>query len=118
MLILRRQRLGGVDHEQRHVGARDGADGAHHAVLLDRAFDVPGAPYAGRVDEEDLLALVLEQRVRGVAGGARHLRDQHAREAQQGIEQRRLAHVGPAHDGETQGVALILRLFDHGQVRD
>ncbi len=113
MLILRRERFGGIDDQGDHVGARDGANGPHHAVLLDRPLDVAAPPDAGRIDQHNLLPVMVEERIRGVAGRPRHLRDHDALETQQGVEKRRLAHVGPPHDGQPQR-HIVLLLFSIG----
>ncbi len=53
---------------------------------------------ARRVDDAELLAVPLQERVDRVARGARHLRDDHPVLAQQPIDERRLARVRAADD--------------------
>jgi hypothetical protein len=54
----------------------------------------------GRVDGDEALAVLLEQHVHGVAGGAGDLADDHAFLPRQLVDQGRLAGVALADDGE------------------
>ena len=64
------------------------------------------APHAGGVDEHDRPVLGLDERVDRVAGGARHVVHDRAVLADEPVEQRALADVGPADDRDTGRVAL------------
>jgi hypothetical protein len=65
-----------------------------------RARHLAGATDAGRVDDAELLLVPLQDRVDRVPRGARHLADDHPLFLEQPVDQRRLADVGPADDGD------------------
>ena len=92
--------LGGVDDEQGDVGPVDGLQGPHQRVVLGALVDARLAAHAGGVDEADGPVGGLDDGVDGVAGRARQVVDDRALVADQPVEQRRLAHVGPADDGD------------------
>src|SRR5690606_17683800 len=80
-------------------------DPVHHAV---HGAAVTGLE-AGRVDEDELLGIAREHAVYAVPGRLRLARDDGKLGADQGIGQRRLADVGPAHHGH-EAAAKGLRL--------
>src|SRR5262245_11621898 len=63
---------------------------------------------SGRVDEPKRKALDDGVRFNGIAGRARNLRDNRALGAEQRVEERRLASVGPARDDEQRPFAQSL----------
>ena len=69
--VLGGHALDGVDDQGRHVGAFDRAQRPQHAKLLDAPLDPAAAADAGRVDQQDGLAVVLDQGVDRVAGRTR-----------------------------------------------
>ena len=91
----------GVDHHDHDLGLTDGP----LALLADLGVELAaaGQPTAG-VDQHEGLALPLGLDLLAVAGDARALLDDGLAPADDAVHQRRLAHVGAAHDG------------DHGQV--
>src|SRR5205823_7466918 len=88
----------GIDHEQDRVGLVHGdldvfADGPGEALV--RAGGEPG-----RVDDRELTPVPLHVAVQAIARRTGNtLGDGHGG-ADQAVEQRGLAHVGPAHDGD------------------
>ena len=62
----------------------------------------PGRRMPGRVDDAEAAAMPRQQRVDRVARRARHVADQHALLPQQPVDQRRLADVRPADDGDAR----------------
>jgi hypothetical protein len=93
-----------VDDQHRDVGATQGL------LAADRhpALEVLGglAADAGGVDEDERTAPELEADVDRVARGARLVGDDDPLLAEQRVDDARLAHVGPAHDGDADG-ALV-----------
>ena len=104
--VAARDALLRVDHERRHVGARDLALGHHHRELLRGLGDLAAPANAGGVDQQQATApLAQERRVERVARGAGHRGDQRALHAEQPVHQRRLADVRAADDRERGQVA-------------
>ncbi len=69
-LILLGDTHGGVDDEQRHVGAVDGAQAANHGVVLDVLVHGAFLANARGVDHAVVLAVTLDDGVDGIARGA------------------------------------------------
>ncbi len=111
LLVLLGDALGGVDHEQAHVGLVDGAQPAHEAVVLDVLVDEVALAHAGRVDEAVALALALDHDVERVARCAGDVGDDRAVLARKAVGDRGLAHVRAADDGDAQGVGGVLGLL-------
>ena len=99
-LVLGGDPDGGVDDEQGDVGAVDRLQGPDERVVLGALVDLRPAAHPGGVDEPDGPVLGLHHRVDGVAGGARQVVDHRPLLADQAVEERRLADVGPADDGD------------------
>ena len=95
-LVLVGHALGGVDDEQGGVGPVDGLQGPHQRVVLGALVDLRLAPHPGGVDEAQRPVVGLDHGVDGVAGRARHVVHDRALVADEPVEQRRLADVGPA----------------------
>ena len=100
--VLRGQPVDGVDDQDGHVRAADGTQRANRREALRRrtAGDLAAAAHAGRIDQPHRDAVPVERGVDGVARGARDVADDGALLAQQRVEQRALADVGTAHDGD------------------
>jgi len=81
-----------------------GALRAQRRVVLDRVRDLRLAPHAGGVDEDQLAALRPSAACRSRRAWCRRLPDDHALLAEEAVHQRGLADVGPADDGEADGV--------------
>ena len=102
-----------VDHQQRHVAAADGGNGAQHAValqglILHRAF----AADAGGIDDVVAAAvLAFKVRVDGVARGAGNIADHHALLAKQAVGQAAFAHIGATHQRQLDFVQAVFVLF-------
>ena len=96
----------GVHDEDHHVGVLDRLEGLHHRELFHRLEDLAAAPHASGVDQGVLLLVALERDVDAVAGGAGLVVDDHPLFAEHAVDQGRLAHVGPADDGDLDPVLL------------
>ena len=122
-LVLRRDALRGVDHQQRDVRVVDRPQGTDHGVVLGGVVDPAAAAHAGGVHEHDRPVRGVHQGVDGVAGGARHVVDHAAVLAHQPVEQGALAHVGAADDGHTRRRHVVrppqlLAVLVHGDAVD
>ena len=100
-LVLRRDALGGVDHQEGDVRIVDRPQGTDHRVVLGGVVDAAAAAHAGGVHEHDRPIGRVHQRVDGVPGGAGHVVHHAAVLAHQPVEQGALAHVGATDDGHT-----------------
>ncbi len=96
--ILVRDVLTRVHHQHDDVGFLYRLERLHDGKLLDRLEHLSLAPQSGRVHEGVVPAIALEGHLDRVAGGAGHVEGDHPLLAQQGIDQRALAHVGPPDD--------------------
>ena len=114
VLVLRQHPGRGVDDEEDGVRALHRMDAAHQAVAFDLVAVGRLAPNACGVDQDDGDSVVDELGVDGVARCARHRADQGPLVAEQGVEQRRLADVRPAHDREPVGL-LVGGRFEIGR---
>ncbi len=96
----------GVHRQHREVAFADTALGAHQPELVNRGLDLAAMFQPGGVDQDirDLLfaAHEGERDIDRVAGGARDLADDGAVALQDGVDQRGLAGVWPADDGDPQ----------------
>ena len=97
-----------ADHE-RDVGALRRALGAEHRVVLDGLLDLGLAADARGVDEAQAAAVDLELGVDRVARGARDVGDDHALAAEEGVDERGLAHVRAADHREADEVLVLGR---------
>src|SRR5262249_11132278 len=92
-----------VEEEQHRVGPADGTLGAVHAVKLNVGAGALRAADAGRVDGDEDLAVSLEADIDAVARGPRHLANDDALGLGQAVDERALARVAPADDGQLHG---------------
>ncbi len=76
------------------------AERAQLRVVLDPLPLLALAPQAGRVDEQEGAVVALQHRVDRVARRAGDVRDDHALLADERVQERRLAHVRAAEDGD------------------
>ena len=79
-----------------------GAHGSDDAVLFYAGAYLAASPDAGCVYEQHIEAVVLDQGVYGVAGGARYVADDGAGFAGERVEQHGLADVRASDDGKAQ----------------
>ena len=93
-------RHGGVDEEPDHVGPLDALGYADRAVKLDIIGHLGLLADAGRVDQDQRLAVLFDPNVHGVAGGARDFADDHALRAADGIDRGAFAGVAFTHQGD------------------
>ena len=108
LLVLFGNAHGGVDDEQRHVGAVDGAQAADHRVVLDVLVHGALLADARGVDHAVVLAVALHDGVDGVARGAGNVGHDRAVGAQDAVEQRGLTGVGAADDGHVQRIGELI----------
>ena len=108
MLVLLRDAVKGIDHQQGDVRPLDGPNGAQHAVFLHAPLYLAAAPHAGGVDQGQGRAMPENVRVNGVAGGTGKGADNGALLAQQTIEQAALADVGAPRDGDFEHIVVIV----------
>ena len=92
--------FGHIDHEDDHVRFADRAGGRADHVLPQRIL---GRVNARRVDEDDLRGLAGENAQDAIARGLRLGRDDGNLLAQQRVQQRGLAHVRLADNGDKAG---------------
>ena len=104
--VLGGETLDRVDHEDRDVGPRDCLQGAEGGVALGcrPGGDLAAPPDAGGVDQDDLAAAPLEGRVDRVAGRARDLGHDRPILPEEAVEERRLADVRAADEGDRGGL--------------
>lgn len=108
LLVLLGDAYGGVDDEQRHVGAVDGTQAADHGVVLDVLVHGALLANARGVDHAVVLAVALDHGVDGIARGAGNVRHDGAVGSQDAVEQRRLTGVGAADDSDVQRVGEFI----------
>ena len=106
-LVLMGDALGGVDDEQRGVGPVDGLEGPHQRVVLGALVDLRPCGASPPCRRSGWAPRRVDDGVDRVAGGARQVVDDGAVVADEPVEQRRLADVGTAHDGDTGDVVLV-----------
>ena len=111
-LVLVGQTDRAVDHEQRHVGAVDGAHRTDEAVVLHVLVNLAFAAQARRVNDAVLLAVVNNHRVDGVARGARHVRDDGAVVVGEAVGERGLARIRAADDGDVDDVLVVFFILE------
>ncbi len=100
--------LGGVQQQQHDVGGLDGLQGLDHRELLDGLEHLALAPQACGVDELELLPVALEGHGDRVPRRAGHVEGDEAFLAEPGVDERGLAHIGPAGDGQADGLVLAV----------
>ena len=118
--VLLGDRLRTVHDDDADLGALDGAGGAQARVVLVARRLLDPLADAGGVDEPPHPTAELDELVDGVDGGAGHVVHDDPVGLGQLVEQRRLADVGPADDGDAAGSAdLAVRLGGRfGQCRE
>ena len=104
LLVLLGDTLGGIQHHYREVAALDRLVGAVDAEKFNRVLNAPALPYARRVDQvvllPDAVGFDLERYVDCVARGSGDFTDNHPLRLGKRVDDRRLAHVGSADDGD------------------
>ena len=108
--ILPFDRHRGIDQHDDAIGKADGAQRIRHREFFDLALNLRLAADAGRVPQLDVASAIFPVGVNGIAGDAGLGPRQHAFFAQHGIDQRGLAGVGLADDGQPQGPRRFLFL--------
>ena len=98
--VLVGQTLPGVEHQDHDMGTFDGLQGLYRAELLHRLGDAPAPPDAGRIDQLIGLTIPLDAHADRVPGRPRLVEGKHAFLAENSVDQRRFAHVGPSDDSQ------------------
>ena len=98
--VERADAFGRVDHEQRDVGVFEMLARHDDGKLLGHQVRLALAANARRVDKAKTLPVALDDLVDRIASGAGDRRDDRARGSRELIQQRRLADVGMADDGD------------------
>ena len=101
--------LGRVDEDDGHLGLLERGLGAQRGVEVGAPGLVHAAPDAGGVDEAPGLATQLDHLVDRVAGGAGDVVDDDPLVADQLVEHRALADVGPAEQRDPARTATLGR---------
>ena len=99
MSILGGHRLGGIHHQNGHMGPTNRPHGPHDAIFFDPDVDVPTLTNARRIDQNDALPSksISVSVVSRVVPGMR--RDERPVFLQNGIEQAGFTHVRPSDQG-------------------
>jgi len=92
--------FGGVEDEEADVGGLEMLAGHDDGQLFGHETGLALATDSSGVDETEVVRAASDDFVDCVAGGAGDGRDDGARAAGEGVEQRRLADVGTADDGD------------------
>ena len=100
-----------VDHEEAKVGALDALDGLIDGENLHRFVDLSLLPDAGGIDEDVVVLIDRAADVQRVACRAGDLAHDGALFAENGIDDRGLARVGPSNDGQFERTGVSLQ-FD------
>ena len=96
-----------IEHQDHDVGILDRLQGLHHRELLRRLVDLAAAAQAGGVDQRVGPPAALELDVDAVAGRAGLVEGDDALLAEEGVDQRGLADVGPADDGDLRSASPV-----------
>ena len=102
--------VGGVGHHDDDVGLFDCLQGFDDGELLDHFADAIAAADTGGVDQLVFAAVALNAHADGVARGASHFAGEQACIAQQAVDQRGLARVGAADDGDADDAVEVFKL--------
>src|SRR5205823_2518775 len=104
--------LAGIADDKRHVGALSRALGAKLRVVIDSARHLRPAPETRRVHEHDPSSVDVELGVDRVPRRTRLLVNDHALLPEKGVDERRLANVGPADNREANDVLRLGRRLE------
>ncbi len=115
LAVQRRQALAGIDDKHDHRGRVDGRLDLFLDVL-GQIVDVVDA-HAARIDQLDEALAELGKVRDAIAGHAGGRIDDGQPLAGQPIEKARLAHIGPAHDGDLRNTHFFLLLFGSSRSR-
>ncbi len=108
MKVLLDQAVLGIDHDDGDLATLNGLLGAHDAVFLDPFLDLPRSPDTSRIDENEFFLAMGERRIDSVSCGARHFAFDNAALTEDLVHEGRLAHVGPADDGDAQSFGILV----------
>src|SRR5579883_555334 len=101
--------LGGIEHQQHHVGHADVPAGHDHAQLFGHGFGLALAADARGVDEDVLDAVACDGFIHGIAGGSGDGGDDGPLGAGERVEQGRFADVGAANDRDLNVIRRRVR---------
>jgi hypothetical protein len=106
--ILLGDRVVGVQHHDHHVRLIDRLQRLGDTGALDDILHLRAAAHAGRIDQHEGAAIALERHQNAVTRGARFCAGDHPLIPDQAVDERRLADIRPADDGNADGAELIL----------
>src|SRR5690606_21990128 len=98
--------LAGIHDEDHHVGVLDRLQRLDHGEFFHRLEDLAATAHARGIDQGVLFITALERNVDAVAGGASLVVHNDALFAKHAVDQRRLADVGTADDGDLDAILL------------
>ena len=111
------QAFGRVQDQQRDVRAIDRLSRKDDADVVDVLLQETRLPDARGVHEQVAVPVAHQQAVHRVARRARDRRDHRALLAQEPVQQRGLANVGPADEGDPDRRFFVFRLLDPWDLR-
>ena len=114
--VVIHEALGAIDQDEGDVGVVGRGQRALLAPVLDVLPQRALAAHAGGIDESEHRLAAHETRVDRVAGGTGDVADDHPRRADQLVEERGLAHVRPAEDGDANLVGDALHALRRRQL--
>src|SRR5574344_2317332 len=94
----------GIDHKDHHVGILDGLQGFHHLEFFYVFVDTAATTNDSGINQGVFALFALKGNIDAVAGGAGLVVDHHPFFTENAVDQRRLAHIGAANDGNLDAV--------------
>ena len=116
--VLLDDAFGRIEQHESDIGPLGGLERAQLRVVLDPLPLLPATAEPRRVDEHERGVPALQDRVDGVAGGARHLGDDHALAPDEPVQERGLADVRTAEDRDADRLGPDRDLARARQARD
>ena len=108
MRILLGHTLLCVEQQQAHIGLLDRLQRFHDAEFLDRFPDTAALANTGSIDQGEALAVEFVWHRDAITCRARHVKGDNTLLADQPVDERRLANIGSANDGDPDTLLFIL----------